>query len=138
MGYAQIVRKRSNEMKDVATNLAPKAIGPYVQGKIVNGFLFASGQIPLNPETGELVGKTIQEQTRQVFENIKGLLTSCNLTLADVVKTTCFLKDINDFADFNAVYASYFATSFPARSAVQVAALPKDALVEIEIIAVVK
>ncbi|EOT43418.1 MULTISPECIES: RidA family protein [Enterococcus] len=125
-------------MKNVETNLAPKAIGPYVQGKIVNGFLFASGQIPLNPQTGEMVGTTIQEQTTQVFENIKGLLKSCDLTLDDVVKTTCFLKDINDFTAFNNIYASYFQNSLPARSALQVGALPKDAMVEIEIIAVVK
>ncbi|WCG33295.1 RidA family protein [Enterococcus dispar] len=125
-------------MKNVETNLAPKAIGPYVQGKIVNGFLFASGQIPLNPQTGEMVGTTIQEQTTQVFENIKGLLKSCDLTLDDVVKITCFLKDINDFTAFNNIYASYFQNSLPARSALQVGALPKDAMVEIEIIAVVK
>ncbi|MBO0448578.1 RidA family protein [Enterococcus sp. MJM12] len=125
-------------MKNVTTNLAPQAIGPYVQGKIVNGFLFASGQIPLDPNTGEMVGTTIEEQTVQVFKNIQGLLKSCDLTMDDVVKTTCFLKDINDFAAFNAIYATYFNDSFPARSALQVAALPKDAMVEIEIIAVVK
>lgn len=125
-------------MKDVVTNLAPQAIGPYVQGKIVNGFLFASGQIPLDPSTGEIVGTTISEQTTQVFKNIQGLLKSCDLTLENVIKTTCFLKDMNDFSAFNEVYASYFNDSFPARSAVQVAALPKDAMVEIEIVAVVK
>ncbi|MCD1025123.1 MULTISPECIES: RidA family protein [Enterococcus] len=125
-------------MKNVTTNLAPQAIGPYVQGKIVNGFLFASGQIPLDPNTGEMVGTTIEEQTVQVFKNIQGLLKSCDLTMDDVVKTTCFLKDINDFAAFNTIYATYFNDSFPARSALQVAALPKDAMVEIEIIAVVK
>lgn len=125
-------------MKNVTTNLAPQAIGSYVQGKIVNGFLFASGQIPLDPNTGEMVGTTIEEQTVQVFKNIQGLLKSCDLTMDDVVKTTCFLKDINDFAAFNAIYATYFNDSFPARSALQVAALPKDAMVEIEIIAVVK
>ena len=85
-----------------------------------------------------MVGTTIQEQTTQVFENIKGLLKSCDLTLDDVVKTTCFLKDINDFTAFNNIYASYFQNSLPARSALQVGALPKDAMVEIEIIAVVK
>lgn len=125
-------------MKNVTTNLAPQAIGPYVQGKIVNGFLFASGQIPLDPNTGEMVGTTIEAQTVQVFKNIQGLLKSCDLTMDDVVKTTCFLKDINDFAAFNTIYATYFNDSFPARSALQVAALPKDAMVEIEIIAVVK
>ena len=125
-------------MKNVTTNLAPQAIGPYVQGKIVNGFLFASGQIPLDPNTGEMVGTTIEEQTVQVFKNIQGLLKSCDLTMDDVVKTTCFLKDINDFAAFNTIYATYFNDSFPARSALQVSALPKDAMVEIEIIAVVK
>lgn len=124
-------------MKIIQTNKAPKAIGPYVQGKIVNGFLFASGQIPLDPETGEIVGHTITEQTNQVLKNIQGILAAAEITADDVVKTTCFLKNMDDFVSFNEVYGSFFQEQLPARSAVEVARLPKDVLVEIEIIAAV-
>lgn len=124
-------------MKSIHTNNAPKAIGPYVQGNIVNGFLFASGQIPLSPETGEVIGTTIEEQTEQVLKNISAILESAGSEFDQVVKTTCFLKNMNDFSAFNDVYAKAFNDHLPARSAIEVARLPKDVLVEIEIIAVV-
>lgn len=125
-------------MKIVNTEKAPKAIGPYVQGRIYNGFLFASGQVPLNPETGEIVGEDIQSQTKQVLKNIAAILTEADADFDHVVKTTCFLKDMNDFAAFNEVYATAFTTGLPARSAVEVARLPKDVLIEIEVIAAVR
>lgn len=125
-------------MKKIHTKDAPSAIGPYVQGKIVNGFLFASGQVPLHPETGEIVGQTVQEQTTQVLKNIAAILKEANSDFDHVIKTTCFLKDMNDFAAFNEVYATAFTDELPARSAVEVARLPKDVLIEIEIIAAVK
>ncbi|MGX7131877.1 RidA family protein [Enterococcus songbeiensis] len=125
-------------MKIIQTSNAPAAIGPYVQGKIVNGFLFASGQIPLDPQTGEIVGTTIQEQAAQVFKNIHGILEAAGIAEKDVVKTTCFLKNMEDFVSFNEVYGKAFsAGDFPARSAIEVARLPKDALVEVEVIAAV-
>ena len=122
-------------MDIVATDKAPAAIGPYVQGRIVGGFLFASGQIPLDPRTGEIVGSNITEQTAQVMRNVSAVLEAVGASLASVVKTTCFLADINDFVPFNEEYASWFGDSKPARSAVEVAALPKGALVEVEVIA---
>ena len=122
-------------MEPISTTQAPAAIGPYSQGMKVNGFLFASGQIALDPQLGELVGNTIEEQTAQVMKNIAGLLEAAGCSFDNVVKTTCFLKDINDFAAFNEVYAQSFGESLPARSAVGVAGLPKGALVEVEVIA---
>lgn len=122
-------------MKIIQTNDAPQAIGPYVQGKIVNGFLFASGQVPLSPETGEVIGETIEEQTTQVLKNIKAILEAANTDFDHVVKTTCFLSDMNHFVPFNEVYKTAFKNDFPARSAVEVARLPKDVLIEIEVIA---
>ena len=95
-------------LKYVETNKAPAAIGPYSQGIVVNGTAFFSGQIPLSPETGEVIGTTIREQTEQVMKNIQGLLESQNASFTDVVKTTCFLADMSDFAAFNEVYAKYF------------------------------
>ncbi|MGX7191994.1 RidA family protein [Enterococcus moraviensis] len=124
-------------MKSIHTDQAPKAIGPYVQGNIVNGLLFASGQVPLSPETGEVVGTTIQEQTEQVLKNITAILAEVGSDFDHIVKTTCFLKDMNDFASFNEIYAGAFSNQLPARSAVEVARLPKDVLIEIEIIAMV-
>ncbi|MBO0469238.1 RidA family protein [Enterococcus sp. DIV0242_7C1] len=124
-------------MRSIHTEKAPKAIGPYVQGNIINGLLFASGQVPLDPETGEVVGATIEEQTKQVLKNISAILEEAGSDFDHVVKTTCFLKDMNDFVRFNEVYASAFSGKLPARSAVEVARLPKDVLVEIEIIAAV-
>ena len=124
-------------LKYVETKNAPAAIGPYSQGIILNGIAFFSGQIPLSPETGEVVGTTIEEQTEQVMKNIKALLESQGAEFTDVVKTTCFLADMSDFAAFNEVYAKYF-TGKPARSCVAVKALPKGVLCEVEAIAAVK
>ncbi|WP_122642032.1 RidA family protein [Luxibacter massiliensis] len=118
----------------VETKNAPAAIGPYSQGIVVNGIAFFSGQIPLSPETGEVVGTTIQEQTEQVMKNIAGLLESQNADFKDVVKATCFLADMGDFAAFNEIYAKYFVGK-PARSCVAVKELPKGVLCEVETIA---
>ena len=121
-------------MKKIETTKAPAAIGPYSQGYIVNGLLFTSGQIPLNPATGEIVGTTIEEQTHQVMKNLGALLEAAGISYDKVVKTTCFLADMNDFAQFNAVYAEYM-TEKPARSCVAVKTLPKNVLCEVELIA---
>lgn len=125
-------------MKTIHTDQAPAAIGPYVQGNIVNGLLFASGQIALDPVSGALVGDTIQEQTERVMKNVAALLEAAGTDFDHVVKTTCFLADIGDFAAFNEVYATFFGEQRPARSAVGVAGLPKGALVEVEVIAQVE
>ncbi|WP_419061693.1 RidA family protein [Ellagibacter isourolithinifaciens] len=122
-------------MKTISTANAPAAIGPYVQGNIAGGLLFASGQIPLDPETGEIVGSTIEEQTAQVMKNVAAILEAAGTDFDRVVKTTCFLNDMNDFAAFNAEYAKSFGEVRPARSAVAVEKLPKGALVEVEVIA---
>ena len=119
----------------IFTENAPKAIGPYSQAIEINDILFSSGQIAINPKTANIEAQTIEEQTHQVCQNLKAVLESRNLTFDNVVKTTCFLADMNDFAKFNSVYAEYF-TSCPARSCVAAKALPKNALVEIEVIAV--
>lgn len=125
-------------MKIIATLDAPAAIGPYVQGKIVNGLLYASGQIPLNPLNGEIVGDSIETQTEQVMKNISAILKEAHSDFDLVIKTTCFLKNIEDFSRFNAIYLKFFDKEFPARSAVGVAGLPKNVLIEIEVIAEVK
>lgn len=122
----------------VSTSLAPKAIGPYSQAVIWNGLVFASGQIPLDPKTGEVIPGGIAEQTERVFENIKGLLTEAGASLSSVIKTTVFLKDMGDFAKMNEVYARYFPENPPARSTVEAARLPRDVSVEIECIAFVE
>ena len=122
-------------MKKIHTDKAPAAIGPYVQGKIVGNLLFASGQVPLSPEAGQVIGTTIEEQTQQVLKNISAILTEAGTDFDHVVKTTCFLSDIDDFVPFNEVYATAFKSDFPARSAVEVARLPKDVKIEIEVIA---
>ncbi|GAB2022775.1 RidA family protein [Pseudolactococcus yaeyamensis] len=122
-------------IKTIATDQAPGAIGPYVQGKIVGDFLFASGQIPLDPKTGNIVGVTITEQTQQVMENVGAILAEAGTDFNHVVKTTCFLSDMANFLPFNTEYAKAFGAEFPARSAVEVARLPKDVLVEVEVIA---
>ena len=123
-------------MKDlVLTDRGPKPIGPYSQAVKSNGFLFLSGQIALHPQTGEFAGSDVRQQTERVMENVKAILEAGGASLHRVVKTTVFLKDMNDFAVMNEVYARYFATAPPARSTVQAARLPKDALVEIEVIA---
>jgi len=119
----------------VATDAAPKAIGPYSQAVWAGDLLFCAGQIPLDPTTGNMVAGGITEQTTRVLENIRVLLRSQNLDLANVVKTTVFLTDSNHFPAMNAVYAQFFAQAPPARSTMQVTRLPKDALVEIEVIA---
>ncbi len=114
---------------------APKAIGPYSHAVSADGLFFLSGQIPIVPETGNIEETTIEGQTEQVLKNIGVVLSGLGLDYADVVKTTVFLTDMNDFAKVNAVYGKYFTADFPARSAVQVGALPKGALVEIELVA---
>ena len=125
-------------MHSISTEKAPAAIGPYSQGVVVNGLLFASGQIALSPETGELVGATIEEKAEQVMKNVGALLAAAGTDFDHVVKTTCFLEDISDFAKFNAVYAKSFGQKLPARSAVGIDKLPKGALVEVEVIAFVE
>ena len=122
-------------MKYISTENAPAAIGPYSQAIEVNGFIFASGQVPLCPKTGVVVGKDITEQATRTCENIKGLLTAAGVGFENVVKTTCFLAEMADFAAFNAVYAEYFVGK-PARSCVAVKDLPRGVLCEIEILAV--
>jgi 2-iminobutanoate/2-iminopropanoate deaminase len=121
-------------MQAVQTNAAPAAIGPYTQAFISGSFVFTSGQIPLIPETGEIKGTAIAEQTEQVIKNLKAVLEASGSSLLKAVKTTCFLADMADFAAFNEVYAKHF-TGKPARSTVAVKQLPKSALVEIEVIA---
>ena len=119
----------------ISTKNAPGAIGPYSQATCAGGFVFASGQIPLDPKTGAFVPGGVEEQAEQCLKNLTAVLEAAGCTRADVVKTTVFLTDMGDFAAVNAVYAKYFTEDCPARSAVQVGALPKGALVEIEAIA---
>ena len=121
-------------MKIIHSNQAPAAVGPYSQASAAGGFIFASGQIPLDPETGAIQGEEITAQTEQIIRNISAVLSEAGSELAHVVKTTCFLRNIGDFAAFNAVYEKHFAGK-PARSCVEVSALPKGALAEIEVIA---
>lgn len=121
-------------MEYVSTNNAPGAIGPYSQAVKVNGMLFTSGQIAINPETNQVEAKTIAEQTEQVCKNLKAVVEAAGTTMDKVVKTVCFLADINDFAEFNEIYGRYF-TSKPARSCVAVKDLPKGVLCEVELIA---
>ena len=118
------------------TENAPEAIGPYSQAKIINGVLYASGQIAINPATSEVEATTIEEQTEQVCQNIGAILEAAGTDFSKVIKTTCFLKNMADFGAFNTVYGNYFVSK-PARSCVQVARLPKDALVEIEAVAMI-
>lgn len=122
--------------KTIVTKLAPAAIGPYAQGNIVGNLLFTSGQVPLNPDTGAIVGTTIEEQTVQVMKNLKAILEEGGSSLEKIIKTTVFIKDMNDFAAMNGIYGNYFSKdALPSRSAVEVARLPKDVMVEIEAIA---
>ena len=121
-------------MKKLSTDKAPAAIGPYSQAVITGNLLFSSGQIALDPETGVVVGETIEEQTEQVMKNLGAILESTGLTYSDVVKTVCFLDDMGDFAAFNEIYGKYF-TEKPARSCVAVDTLPKNVLCEVEVIA---
>ena len=122
--------------KLISTEKAPAAVGPYSQALMAGNILFASGQIPLSPETGEIVGTTAAEQAEQVFANIKAVLAEAGLSMKDVVKTTVFLVNLSEFAAVNAVYAKHFAQPFPARSCVGISALPKGARIECEVIAV--
>ncbi len=121
-------------LKKIATDKAPAAIGPYSQGIVVGNILFASGQIAINPATGEIEGTDIVSQTEQVMKNIGALLEAAGTDYTKVAKTTCFLADMNDFATFNEIYAKYF-TEKPARSCVAVKTLPKNVLCEVEVIA---
>jgi len=121
-------------MKKIETSSAPAAIGPYSQAYVCNHFLFASGQIPLSPENGDVVGLTMIEQTLQVMKNIGAILDAAGTSFDRVVKTTCFLNDMSNFEAFNQVYAEYF-TNYPARSCVSVKQLPKGVLCEVEFIA---
>ena len=121
-------------LKTIKTNKAPAAIGPYSQGIGFGNLVFTSGQIPLDPASGEVVGKTIEEQAEQVIKNISAILEAENIDFNNVIKTTCFLADMSDFAKFNEVYAKYFISN-PARSCVAVKELPKSVLCEVEIIA---
>ena len=122
-------------MEVIATEKAPAALGPYSQAIRANGMIYCSGQIPINPATGAIEAKTIEEQTTQSITNLKNVLEKAGSSLAKVVKTTVFIKDMNDFAALNKVYAELFGDTKPARSCVEVARLPKDVLVEIECIA---
>lgn len=130
---AQSGGKRAVESPD-----APKAIGPYSQAIIANGFIFTAGQVGADPKTGALVEGGIEAQTEQVLRNIAAVLKAAGSSLEDVIKTTVFLADLNDFAKMNEIYAKRFKTPFPARSTVQVARLPRDAKIEIEAVAVQK
>lgn len=119
----------------IATENAPAAIGPYVQATRVGNMLYTSGQIPLDPVSMEIVAGGVAEQTKQVMDNLLAVLAAAGGDASNVVKTTCYLKDMNDFVAFNAVYANYFTQGAPSRSCVEVARLPKDVLVEVEVIA---
>lgn len=122
----------------ISTKNAPSAIGPYSQAVRMGNLLFTSGQIPINPATGEIVSNDVKAATKQSLENVKAILEEAGTTLDKVIKTVVFIKDMNDFASVNEVYGTYFTSNPPARSCVEVARLPKDALVEIEVIAIVE
>ena len=127
--------KTIENMKAISTTKAPAAIGPYSQAIKVGNLVYTSGQIPIDPATGNFVEGGIKEQTRQSLTNVKAILEEAGLTMGNVVKTTVFMADMADFADMNAVYAEFFTEPYPARSAVAVKTLPKGALVEIEVVA---
>jgi 2-iminobutanoate/2-iminopropanoate deaminase len=130
-------KKRSDVMiEEIKTENAPKAIGPYSQGIIANGFVFASGQIALDPATGELITGLVEEQAHLVLKNLKAVIEASGSSMDKIVKCTVFLEDMNDYGAVNAVYGEYFNAPYPARAAIQVARLPKDVKVEIEAIAV--
>lgn len=122
-------------MKQISTQNAPAAIGPYSQAIEVNGFVYASGQLPIDPATGAFPEGGVKEQTRQSLLNVKAILEEAGLALSNVVKTTVYLADMGDFAAMNEVYSQFFAQPFPARSAIAIKALPKGALVEVEVVA---
>lgn len=121
-------------MEKINTNDAPAAIGPYTQAIIIDDFLYASGQIPVDPSTGEIVGTSIKEQSERVMKNVEAILKAANMSFHQVIKTTCFLADMKDFATFNEIYGKYFI-SCPVRSCVAVKEIPKNVLCEIEFIA---
>ena len=125
-------------MKAISTKKAPAAIGPYSQAIRVGNLVYTSGQIPIDPATGAFVEGGIKEQTRQSLTNVRAILAEAGLAMSDVVKTTVFMADMNDFAEMNGVYAEFFSEPYPARSAVAVKTLPKGALVEIEVIAAIE
>ncbi|CAJ0763452.1 24290_t:CDS:2, partial [Entrophospora sp. SA101] len=125
----------NNNIKAVSTNKAPSAIGPYSQAIIANDFVFVSGQIPVVPETGNIISDDIKEQTDQVLKNLSNVLQASNSSLDRLVKTTVFIKDMNDFASVNEIYSKFFTDHKPARACVEVSRLPKDVKVEIEGIA---
>lgn len=120
----------------IATDKAPAALGPYSQAIMAGDTLYASGQVPIDPSTGDLAGDTIEVQAKQVFENLRQVLTAAGMDFANVVKTTVFLTDLANFATVNEIYAGYFVEPYPARSCVQIAALPKGSLLEVELVAV--
>ena len=122
-------------LQKISTDKAPAAIGPYSQGIVLGNIFFASGQIPIDPATGEIHGTTIEEQAEQVMKNLAAVLAEAGTSQENVIKTTCFLKDMGDFGEFNEVYGAFF-TEKPARSCVAVKTLPKDVLCEVEVIAV--
>ncbi len=126
------------EKKVIATDKAPAAIGPYSQAIEVNGMIYTSGVVPLDPKTGLVVDGGIETQTKRVFDSMKELLLAAGSDMDHVVKTTVFIQDMNDFAALNEVYASYFTGEYPARSCVEVARLPKDVLLEMEVVALKK
>lgn len=126
-------------MKEIiSTTKAPAAIGPYSQAVKLGNMIYSSGMIPLVPETMQIVEGGVQQQTKQVLENLKALLESCGSGLEKVIKTTVFIKDMNEFPKINEIYAEYFSSNQPARSCVEVARLPKDVLVEIEVVAYIE
>lgn len=123
-------------IQEIKTENAPKAIGPYSQGIIANGFVFASGQIALDPTTGELNARTVEEQAHRALKNLKAVIEASGSSMDKVVKCTVFLQDMNDYGAVNAIYGEYFKAPYPARAAIQVARLPKDVKVEIEAVAI--
>ena len=135
MWYNYVPVSKEKRLEIIATEKAPAALGPYSQAIRANGMIYCSGQIPINPATGTIEAQTIEGQTTQAITNLKNVLEKAGSSLAKVVKTTVFIKDMNDFAALNKVYAELFGDTKPARSCVEVARLPKDVLVEIECIA---
>jgi len=121
--------------KQIETKKAPEALGPYSQGVVSNGFIFLSGQVGIDPESGKLVEGGVAEQTKQIFSNIKNVLSESDAVLDDIVKVTVFFKNLDDFSLVNSIYSNYFSKPFPARSAIQAAKLPLDVDIEIEVIA---